>query len=107
MNQPPKRPGFGSAQLPAIEARLKPATRTYTMGPLDEHVLYSFRLRRGLYLRILQMMHHMPGAFHLQSFLAEAIEAAMAQHPEADMPIPAEALAELLSKNKKLQAGPK
>lgn len=107
MNTPPKRPGFGALQLEAIDAKLKPATRAYTMGPPDEYVSISFRSKRALYLRMLQMMHHMPGSFQLQDFITEAIEAAMATHPEADTPIPEAALNELLSKNKKLQGGPK
>jgi hypothetical protein len=107
MSDTPKRPSFGALQLPAIDAKLKPTTRTYTIGPLDEYVSVSFHAKRGLYLRMLQMLHHMPGSFKLQDFLAQAIETAMARHPEADTPIPPEALADLLSKNKKLQASTK
>lgn len=103
----PKRPSFGALQLPAIDAKLNPAPPTHAMGALDEYVSVSFRARRRLYLRMLQMLHHKPGSFQLQDFLAEAIEAAMAQHPEADMAIPPEALAELVRKNKKLQGGSK
>lgn len=107
MTQPTKKPSFGALQLPAIDAKLKPAPPTYTLGSLDEYVSVSFRTKRGLYLRMLQMMHHMPGSFQLQDFIAEAIETAMARHPEADIPIPPAALAEILAKNKKLQSGPK
>jgi hypothetical protein len=105
--EPPKRPGFGALQLPAIDAKLKPGTFTLSLGPLDEQVLFSFRTRRGLYLRLLQMLHHKPGHFQLQDFLTDAIEAALSQHPEADMPIPPDALQALVNKNKKLQAGNK
>lgn len=103
----PKRPGFGSLQLPAIDAKLKAGTPTLTLGPLDEQVLFSFRTKRGLYLRLLQMLHHKPGHFQLQDFLTEAIETALAQHPESDQPIPPAVLQALVNKNKKLQAGNK
>jgi hypothetical protein len=103
----PKRPGFGKLQLPAIDAKLKPTAPTLALGPLDEQVLFSFRTKRSLYLRLLQMLHHKPGHFQLQDFLNEAIETALAKHPEADKPIPPDALQALVNKNKKLQAGSK
>lgn len=105
--QPPKRPSFGSFQLQAVDAKLKPGTITLALGALDEQVIFSFRTKRGLYLRLLQLLHHKPGHFQLQDFLTEAIEAALAQHPESDMPIPPDALQALVNKNKKLQAGTK
>lgn len=107
MAETPKKPGFGSLQLPAIEEKLKSTGRLATMGPLDEQVLFSFRTKRGLYLKLLQMLHHMPGSFQLQDFLADAIETAMAKHPEASTPIPPEALAAIVNRNKKLQGGNK
>lgn len=107
MNTPPKRPSFGALQLPAIEAKLNPTPAPQAIGSLDDYVSVSFRTKRGLYLKLLQMLHHMPGNFQLQDFITEAVEAAMAKHPEASTPIPPEALAELVRKNKKLQSGSK
>ena len=104
MDDTPKKPAFGTLQLPAIDARLSPGLRTYTLGPRTEWVPYATRLQRGTVLRLAQAAHYLPGGvFQAQAFFEKAINAYLDQFPEADKPLPEAVLAALLRRNAKLR----
>ena len=95
-------PNFGALQLPAIEARLQLDGRTAPLGPPDELVLFTVRLKRGEILRLKEAAYYLP-AFREQAFVQQAITAALDALGDQIKPLPDLILDDLVRKNKKLQ----
>jgi hypothetical protein len=72
MEDKPKRAGFGSLQLPAIDAKLKPGSPALELGPLDELVTFTVRLPRE-YILWFKKAHKSVPAFSEQAFIQAAI----------------------------------
>jgi hypothetical protein len=104
MDDTPKKPGFGSLQLPAIDAKLKPGAAPKVLGPLDELVLFSVRLTREDILHLNEALHWVPG-FKIQDFVQQAVREKLVTLGDQVKPLPPLVLQELVKRNKKMQKG--
>lgn len=103
------KPTFGKKVLTAINERIDPAPAEEAPAPApepgaDQTVWVSFTtvVSRETYLRLKQAEHWIPG-FLMKDLTEAALTKELANHPEADKPLPETVLQKLLRTSKKLR----
>jgi len=99
------KPTFGQKVLTAINERIDPApVAAPAPAAADPTVWVSFTtaVSRETYLRLKQAEHWLPG-FLMKELTETALVKELANHPEADKPLPEAALQKLLQTSKKLR----
>ena len=91
----PATPAVGSISSPSADV---PATA----GPTGRWVPFGSYVRDQTYLQLKQAEYWEPG-FEIRQFLEDALQAALAQLPNAQRTLPEPVLEKLLKTNRKLQ----
>lgn len=97
-----ERPSFGTKAIASINKRLPDGTLAGQMGAPDALVAFATFIPRDLYLELLERKYWAPG-FNIQEAVAEGIRLRLDAMEEPRKPLPPAHLAQLLTKNKKLQ----
>jgi hypothetical protein len=101
------KPTFGTKVLSALNERIEPAAEATppAAGPAEAAtvwVSFTTAVTRETYLKLKQAEYWIPG-FLMKELTEAALLRELAAYPEADKPLPEEALQKLLRTSKKLQ----